>query len=177
MHEAGFSIEYIHTGPVIRREGVFRTLSIAERRKLLYKMLNFTNACPVKYECVVVNRKEALDKEVLSERLEREISQVLKKHYSFFTQFEKIVVYYDNGQVELSTILKKVFYMQFSKVEFRSAEPQRYRLLQVADFICSIELLKIKWQEHRLSISEEKFFYKPQELKKTFIKSIEKKHL
>lgn len=45
------------------------------------------------------------------------------------------------------------------------------------DFICSMELLRIKREEKRLSKSEEHFFYKPQELKKTFLKSVEKKKL
>lgn len=83
----------------------------------------------------------------------------------------------ENGQNELSAILNAVFSIQFSNVEFRKAEPQKYRLLQAADFICSMELLKIKRDEKRLSKSEQKFFYKSQELKKTFFKSIEKKKL
>ncbi|MDE5865798.1 MAG: hypothetical protein K2H31_04255, partial [Lachnospiraceae bacterium] len=63
-------------------------------------------------------------------------------------------------------LLNTVFSIRFSNVEFRKVAPQRYRLLQAADFICSLELLKIKRDENRLSKSEEKFFYKPQELKK-----------
>ena len=78
---------------------------------------------------------------------------------------------------ELSTILNAVFSIQFSNVEFRKAEPQKYRLLQVADFVCSMELLKIKRNEKRLGNSEKAFFYKPQELKKTFLKSVEKKNI
>lgn len=93
------------------------------------------------------------------------------------SDFDKIIVYYDNGQVELSTILNAVFSIQFSNVEFRKAEPQKYRLLQAADFICSMELLKIKRNEKRLSKSEEHFFYKSQELKKIFLRSVEKKKL
>ena len=69
------------------------------------------------------------------------------------------------------------FLVLFGNVEFRKAEPQKYRLLQVADFVCSMELLSIKRDEKRLSKSEEKFFYKPRELKKVFLKSIEKKRL
>lgn len=74
-------------------------------------------------------------------------------------------------------ILNTVFSIHFSNVEFRKAEPQKYRLLQAADFICSMELLKIKKNENRLSKSEKQFFYKPQELKKTFFKTIDKKRL
>ena len=41
VRTAGFEVEYIHTGPVIRREEMFVGYSIDERRKLLYKMWNF----------------------------------------------------------------------------------------------------------------------------------------
>ena len=174
---SGFDFEYIHTGPVIRREEVFSGLSIDERRKLLFKMLNFIISSPITYEVAVVNRKEAPDKISLSGRLGREISNVIEKHKAFFDSFDKIIVYYDNGQIELGAILNTVFSIHFSNVEFRKAEPQKYRLLQAADFICSMELLKIKKNENRLSKSEKQFFYKPQELKKTFFKAIDKKRL
>ena len=177
IKNAGFDMEYIHTGPVIRREEVFARYSIDERRKLLYKMLNFVNACPISCLTVVVDRKEAVDKVSLSGKLAKAINAEISTHQNFFASFDKIIVYYDNGQSELSAILNAVFSIRFSNVEFRKAAPQRYRLLQAADFVCSMELLKIKKAEKRLSKSEEKFFYKPQELKKTFLKSIEKKKL
>ncbi|MCI7232877.1 MAG: hypothetical protein MR546_03045 [Oscillospiraceae bacterium] len=53
----------------------------------------------------------------------------------------------------------------------------KYRLLQTADYVCSIELLSVKYEEKRLSKTEQAFFYKPQELKKTFIKSVRSKEL
>lgn len=177
VRASGFDVEYIHTGPVIRREEVFERYSIDERRKLLYKMLNFVNRCPISYLTVVVDRREATDKIALFGKLAKAINRALSEHIEFFSDFDKVIVYYDNGQVELSTILNAVFSIQFSNVEFRKAEPQKYRLLQAADFICSMELLRIKRDEKRLSKSEEHFFYKSQELKKTFLKSVEKKKL
>lgn len=173
----GFDLEYIHTGPLIRREEVFARYSIDERRKLLYKMLNFVNGCPISYMTVAVDRKEAADRIALSGKLAKAINVAFSEHSEFFVNFDRVIVYYDNGQVELSAILNAVFSIFFSNVEFRKAEPQRYRLLQAADFICSMELLRIKKDEKRLSKSEERFFYKPQELKKTFLKSIDKKKL
>ena len=126
---------------------------------------------------VAVDRKEATDKIKLSGKLAKEINTAFREYSDFFMEFDKVIVYYDNGQIELSAILNAVFSIYFSNVEFRKAEPQKYRLLQAADFICSMELLKIKKNEKRLSKSEEKIFYKPQELKKTFFKSIEKKKM
>ena len=177
VQASGFDLEYIHTGPVIRREQVFTAYSMEERRKLLYKMLYFYNKCNIYHDTVVVNRKEARDKIALSGRLSKEIVKMITSHSTYFDQFDKVIVYYDNGQAELSAILNAVLSVLFHDVEFRKAEPQKYRLLQVADFVCSLELLKIKRDEKRLSKSEEKFFYKPQELKKTFLKSLEEKRL
>lgn len=177
MRSAGFKEEYIHTGPVIRREDVFSNYTVDERRKLLYKMLNFYNSCDIFHETVIINRKEAVDKLALSGKLAKGITDMIRQHQNYFNQFDKVIVYYDNGQIELSSILNAVLTVLFGDVEFRKAEPQKYRLLQVADFVCSMELLRIKRDEKRLSKSEEKFFYKPQELKKVFLKSIEKKKL
>ncbi len=177
IQKSGFNFEYIHTGPVIRREDVFEGYSIDERRKLLFKMLNFVTACPIKQETIVVNRKEAADKIQLSGKLSKQILGMLQKNEDFFSKFEYVVVYYDGGQIELSAILNAVLSIYFTDVEFRKAEPQKYRLLQVADFICSLELLRIKRDENRLSKSEQKFFFKGQELKKTFLKAIDRKKL
>ena len=177
VRDAGFQLDYIHTGPIIRREDVFEGYSIDDRRKLIYKILNFYNKCDIRHVSVSIDRKEAENKVVLSGRLSRKITEILDERAEFFHSFDQIIVYYDNGQTELSAILNAVFSACYANVEFRKAEPVKYRLLQVADFICSMELLRIKKEEKRLSKSEEAFFYKPQELKKTFLKSVDKKRL
>lgn len=174
---SGFDIEYIHTGPIIRKEGIFENYSLDDRRKLIYKMLNFVMKCPIRFYTISIKRKDAMDRIQLSGKLGKAINDMLSENREYFNSFDKVIVYYDNGQRELTSILNAVFSIQRSNVEFRKAEPQKYRLLQAADFICSIELLRIKREENRLSNSEMQFFYKPNELKKTFIKGIEKKRI
>ena len=57
MRMSGFELEYIHTGPVIRREQIFSMYPMEERRKLLYKMLYFYNKCDVSHDTVIVIEK------------------------------------------------------------------------------------------------------------------------
>lgn len=175
--QAGFDVEYIHTGPVIRREGVFKEYTIDERRQLIYKIFNFSMSCPILHHTISIKRKEAVDRVALSGKLGKAISAMIEEHFKFFTSFDKVIVYYDGGQSELSSILNAVFSIRLNDIEFRKAEPQKYRLLQAADFFCSMELIRIKRDEHRLSNTETMFFYKPQELKKVFLKGIAKKEL
>ncbi len=72
------------------------------------------NRCRLSYLTVIVDRREATDKIALSGKLAKAINSALSKHIEFFSDFDKIIVYYDNGQVELSTILNAVFSIQFS---------------------------------------------------------------
>ena len=177
IKNSGFDIEYIHSAPIIRREDVFKNYTLDERRSLIYKILNFTTSLPIVHATVAINRNTAENKIKLSGRISREITKIFQKYSDFFNKFERLILYYDGGQSELSAILSAVFSAHLDNVEFRKAEPQNYRLLQTADFICTVELLKIKRDENRLSKSETGFFYKPQELKKTFIKAIDKKNI
>lgn len=92
VRSSGFDVEYIHIGPVIRREEVFARYSIDERRKLLYKMLNFVNRCPVSYLTVSVDRREATNKIALSGKLAKAINRALSEHIEFFSDFDKISI-------------------------------------------------------------------------------------
>lgn len=136
----------------------------------------FLNA-PIKHNSIIIDRKTAGDKFALSTQLSKQIKSFVSKNYDYFSSFDKVNVYYDNGQTELNLVLNTILSMLLSNVEFRKASPGEYRLLQLADFICSIELLSLKQQENRLSKSESSFFYKPQELKKSFIKTIAGKRM
>lgn len=132
---------------------------------------------PIKHNSIIIDRKTAGDKFALSTQLSKQIKSFVSKNYDYFSSFDKVNVYYDNGQTELNLVLNTILSMLMSNVEFRKASPGEYRLLQLADFICSIELLSLKQQENRLSKSESSFFYKPQELKKSFIKTIAGKRM
>ena len=175
LKECGFADEYIHTHPIIRKETPYHYFTIDERRQILNKMLRFTMACDISYFNIVVNKNEANDKFKLSARIAKELSGFVKEHLDYFQSYDNIIVYYDYGQQELSVIINTILNTQFSHVDFRNASPKRYKLLQVADFICSVELLKQKRLRNQLTKSETQFFYKPGELKKNYIKSVEKK--
>ena len=84
-------------------------------------------------------------------------------------------MYYDNGQHELNRILNTVFATQLTDYDIRRVIPNDYRLFQVADLICTLELLKIKAENGQLSNSEEKIFHNKRDLKSDFLKGIRKK--
>ena len=74
-------------------------------------------------------------------KLSKAITLEIMRHEDFGNSFDKLIVYYDNGQVELTKILSSVFNVLYPNVEFRKVRPVDYRLFQVADLICTMELL------------------------------------
>lgn len=92
-------------------------------------------------------------------------------------KFDRIIVYYDNGQKSLTKIIASVFNALFSDVEFRKVTPVDYKLFQVADLICTLELIKDKVNNNAMSTSEIEFFESPRAFKKNIYKNIAKKKL
>ena len=79
--------------------------------------------------------------------------------------------------MELSKILSTLFHAFLPRVEFRKVTPSDYRLFQAADMICTFELLKLKMTEHMLSKSEKIFFGNINDLKRNYIKIINRQDI
>lgn len=95
----------------------------------------------------------------------------------YFLSFDQVKVYYDNGQVEVTKILSSVLNVMFQNDIFRKVIPSSYRLFQVADLICSFNLISIKAENKMLPKSELYFFPNIRDLKKNYLKPIQKKEL
>lgn len=89
--------------------------------------------------------------------LSKQLVLFLKEKMEYFTSFDKIIVYYDYGQSAITTILTSVLNTLFSEVEFRHVRSHAYKLFQVADMVCTLELTKMNFDAKRVSKSEENF--------------------
>jgi hypothetical protein len=165
----------IHTEPLIRRETPYQNYQPNERRAIFSKLFYFAMNCDIKYKSFVFKKSEYSDIFKLEAKIARELSQFIRANLNFFQTFDKIILYYDNGQHELNRILNTVFATELVDYEVRKVLPSDYRLFQVADLICTLELLEYKIEHGELTRSEQLLFHSKRELKKDFIKGIHKK--
>ena len=179
LKQIGYGDEQaIHTEPLIRREKPYQYFQPNERRAIFSKLYYFALNCDIKYKSFVfhkINYKNKFELE-LESRIAKELSQFIKDNLSYFQKHEKVILYYDNGQHELNQILNTVLATQLNNYDIRRVIPSDYRLFQVADLICTLELLRIKTESGKLSNSEERIFHSIRELKKDFLKGIRKKN-
>jgi hypothetical protein len=164
----GYPNHAIHTAPLIRREGDYKYLDREMRQKLFNLLFRFARKCPIRFFTAKVKKSECTDSDVLEAKITKEIKAKLKSCYEYWSAFEKIKIYYDNGQKPLKRILNILFNTMFSNVEVRKISPVDYKLFQVADLICTIDHIKAKIDIGQFSNSEMEFFTSRQNFKKNY---------
>ena len=165
----------IHTGPIIRREEIYKEMSIIERRQVFNKMMAFIRKLNIRFKTFHIEKKHIKDTVEATGRLSRQISQFIRDHYTDFLSFDEVKIYYDNGQVEVSKLLSSVFNALLPNPIFRKVMPSEYKLFQAADFICSMELVRLKLDSNQFSKSEMNFFGSQRDLKQNYLNILKKK--
>lgn len=176
LSDLGFDAKHcFHAGPIIRREEDYQYLSITERRKCLNRIMTFAKNCEISYITFSAEKKHMSDSLGLTVALSKQLSTFIREKYDFFSGFDRIVVYYDNGQVELNKLLASVFAVMLPQAEFRKVMPTDYRLFQIADLFCTLELICLKDEHRIMSKSEETFFGSMRDMRKNYLKPMFKK--
>ena len=165
----------IHTEPIIRREEIYENMSPNERRAILSKLFYFVMKSDISYKTFIFEKRQFDDLLKLEGRMAKEMSLFIRDNIEYFQTFDEVILYYDNGQRNLNRILNTVLFTELSKYDVRKVSPKDYKLFQVADLICTLQLLDIKHKKNELSKSELIIFHDPKDLKKQFLKPIQKK--
>lgn len=177
LKNLGYQNHAIHTGPLIRRESVYSYDLVEERKHIFNALFNFARKLTFQYSCIKVRKSECPDVITLTSKLSKSLVNILRSNESLWNSFDKIIIYYDNGQIELTKILTSVFSTLYTSVEFRKVRPVDYKLFQIADLICTMELLAEKSSNNSFTHSEMDFFGNIRNFKKNYLKHIRKKML
>ena len=150
-------------------------MDIVERRRIFNKMMAFIRSIDIKYKCFHIEKKHIEDSVEATGKLSKQISTFIRNHFNEFLAFDDVKIYYDNGQVEVSRLLSSVFNALLPSPVFRKVMPADYKLFQVADFICTMELISLKLEKNFFSKSEMTFFGNKRDLKQNYLKALKKK--
>ena len=177
LREIDLENHTVHSGAAIRGEAEYRDMPVKTRKAAFTRMHAFVRAAPVHHHAVALRRRENPERLQLEGAIARELGEFLQARSAYFRTFHEVIVYYDNGQAELTRMLNAVMNAYFLKVEFRRMFPADYRLFQAADLICTLELLRAKDADSALTRSDLYFFESARKLRKDYLKSLELKRL
>jgi len=167
----------IHTAPLIRNEGLYKNLSLLDRKCIFNALYNFVRTTDIVYHSIVVEKKQCVEDFDLVFKLTKQLSVFLNKQQSTLLEYDRIVCYYDNGQRELTHILMSAFNTALTNMEFKKVSPASYKLFQAADLLCTVELLTKKAERKMLSKSEVLFFKSERDFYKSYMHAIRKKRV
>ena len=171
-------VAFIHTAPLIRQDKPFENMLREERKSIFRVFARFAEQLPISYASFSVTKTFYQDDKQIEEAFEHQIKNFIEDNLEYFQSFEKIIVYYDCGQAIISKILRDTFGEIFgNRMDFRTAYQKDYRLLQVADYICTLEQSKIRWDNDNPTKSEQVFFLSRQKFLQNYYRKIVKKHI
>ena len=111
-------------------------------------------------------------------RFKRDLVVFLTDNLEYFQSFDKVKIYYDNGQQMVTSALHGAIDYVLSKdaVLYRMASALDYRLFQAVDYLCTLELTDLKFRDKCLMVTDVKVFGEDyQKFKQNHLKRIRRK--
>ena len=164
----------IHMADLIMKRGDYKNFNIPMRKSIFNSIYQFSRRIPVKYKTIIIDKKYTDNSRILKQKISLEINKMIKENKHYFNKFEKIVMYYDNGQEVLGTILDSIF-LQFDGFEHRiDFDHKEKRLFQVSDMLTYIDKYDYKYKNKMTFTKGEKYFFSINEIRKV-LKELNKK--
>lgn len=149
----------IHLAYLVAKRGDYSHFDLEKRKSIFWAIFYFSNRVKVKLKTIIIDKKYINKKMQLNMALAREIGQFINDNREYLESFDKIVIYYDNGQETLATILDTIFATD-SKVERRvDFDHTEKRLFQVSDMLTVIDKMDYKRKNKMPFTKAEKYFF------------------
>ena len=149
----------IHLAYLVAKRGDYSHFKLERRKSIFWAIFYFSSRVKVKLKTIVIDKKYINKKMQLNVALAREIGQFINDNKEYLESFDKIVIYYDNGQETLATILDAIFATN-PKVERRvDFDHTKKRLFQVSDMLTVIDKMDYKRKNKIPFTKAEKYFF------------------
>lgn len=149
----------IHLAYLVAKRGDYSYFSLEKRKSIFWAIFYFSVRAKVKIRTIIVDKKYINKKTQLNMSLAREISKFLKDNAEYINSFDKVVIYYDNGQETLATLLDAVFATNPNVERRINFDHKEKRLFQVSDMLTVIDKLNYKRKNNLPFTKAEKYFF------------------
>lgn len=163
-----------HFNPLLRANEGYQHLDASLRSKLLMSFGTFAQHTPFSYHVFIYQKDQFESADKLARAMRRDLTELLFDSLDKFIDFDLVKIYYDDGQPLITHILHAAFeYVLFrNAVVYRDARPADYRMFQMADFVCGIELTALKYASREETSTDRRFFGLWRDFKKNYLRRL-----
>lgn len=158
--------DMIHMADLIMRRGDYSDFEIKTRKSIFNSIYQFSRKIKVRYKTIIVDKKYVDSGKVLKYKLANEIDKMIIENGGYFNKFDRIVMYYDNGQEILVTILDTVFNRFEGYLYVDNFNHKEKRLFQVSDMLTYIDKYDYKYKHNIPFTKGEKYFFGEDEIRR-----------
>lgn len=149
----------IHLADLVAKRGDYAKFNLEQRKSIFWSIFYFSKRVKVKVHTIIIDKRFKNNKTQLNRELAIEISKFLKSIDDYINEFDKVVVYYDNGQEALGAIIDTLLITKNNiehRVEFNHKEK---RLFQVSDMLTFIDKIVYKHKNNMPMTKAEQYFF------------------
>lgn len=149
----------IHLADLVSKRGEYTHFNFEKRKDIFWSIFYFSKRVNVKIHTIMIEKKFKNNKAQLNRELAVQISKFFDSINDYMNDFEKVVVYYDNGQESLGAIIDTLLITKDNvehRIEFNHKEK---RLFQVSDMLTFIDKIVYKYNHNMPLTKSEKYFF------------------
>lgn len=154
----------IHTAYLIAKRGEYAYWNLEKRKKVFWSLFYFAKRSKIKTYTIIINKRFKNRKMQLRKEATIQIHKFFTMLEDYMEGFEKVTIYYDNGQETLASILDNFCQAKKNvehKIIFNHIEE---RLFQVADMLTVIEKIIYKHKQKIPLTNAELHFFQIKEI-------------
>lgn len=154
----------IHMADLVSKRGDYANFNLEKRQNIFWSIFYFSKRANVKIHTIIINKKFKNNKAQLNRELAIAINNFFNSICNYMNEFEKVVVYYDNGQEALGAIIDALL-ITHTNIERRiKFDHEEKRLFQVSDMLTFIDKLDYKHTNKIPFTNSEKYFFRVKDL-------------
>jgi len=149
----------IHLADLVSKRGDYSNFNLKQRKEIFWSIFYFSKRVKVKIHTIIIDKKFKNNTAQLNRELALEINNFLNSINDYISEFEKVVVYYDNGQEALGAIIDTLLITKNNvehRIEFDHTEK---RLFQVSDMLTFVDKIVYKHNHNMPLTRAEKYFF------------------
>lgn len=163
-----------HAGPLFNGHDDYESVSLAVRKRLLTAFYTMVWHLPISYVTFTYRKHDLRGSKAMEARMKQDLVNFLFDHLARFQRYDAVNIYYDGGQPMVTHALHTAieYALSMNAVRYRNSSPREYRLSQVADCICALELTARKYEDGRATSTDRKIFGGVGAFKRNYLKKI-----
>lgn len=173
LKEIGYT-GMIHMGDLVRHKGDYKNFDISKRKDIFNAIFHLTRKLPINIHSIIIDKKYTSNNKVLKRKILLELNSFIENNQKYFSKFDEIMVFYDNGQNILGNAIDIAFSNLNNYEHIIDFDKIQERLFQISDMLTNVDKFDFKYKNKLHFSKNEKIFFELMEMRK-LLTQLEKK--